>query len=168
MKKVLMVFLLCALLPSCKKEEMQAPPKEKPAAAAPLSLPDLSGKTVSLADFKGKPVVLNMWASWCVPCRAEMPELEKMYEARKSSGLVVIAVNFKESNDTATKFVAKNGLTFTVLLDEHGVIEKDYQLFGLPTTYFIDKSGIIQHTYMGEMTKEIINQGLKTIGVEQY
>jgi len=153
---------------SCKNEEMKAPAEPKPYNAPAFSLTDLSGKQVLLSEFKGKPLLLNFWASWCVPCRAEMPELQNLHDARKDSGLVVLEVNFKETRDTAEKFATKNGLTFRILLDEHGAAARDFQLFGLPTTYFIDRAGVIRHSYMGEMTKEIINAGLKTIAVQEY
>lgn len=153
---------------ACNKEGMKAPEEPKPYAAPSFTLTDLSGKQVSLAEYKGKPVVLNFWASWCVPCKAEMPELQKLRDARKNSGLEVLAVNFKESPETAAAFAKKGGFSLTFLLDEKGKTASEYQVFGLPTTYFLDGAGLIRHNYMGEMTKEIINGGLKKISVEEY
>lgn len=157
-----------ALFVSCERDEMKAPPEPKPYSAPPFSLTDLSGKAVSLADYKGKPLIINFWATWCPPCKAEMPELQRARDARKDAGLEVLAINFKEKPETAADFVRKNGYSMAFLLDELGVAGKDYQVFGLPTSYFVDRSGTIRHTYHGDMTREIINDGLKKISVEEY
>ncbi len=170
MKKLLILLLLCAVLPaySCKKEEMKAAPAAKPLPAPPFTLANLSGKQVSLAEYKGKPLLINVWATWCAPCIAELPELQNVQNARKDEGLVVLEINYKEPRDPVAAFMKKNGYTLEVLLDENGEIARDYQMFGLPTSYFVDRAGVIQYTYMGDMTKEIINDGLKKISVDPY
>lgn len=170
MKKLFFLILLCAVLPvsSCNKEEMKPAPEAKPAPAPPFTLANLSGKQVSLADFKGKPLIVNVWATWCHPCLNELPELQNVQNVRKDAGLVVLEINYKEPHDPVADFIKKNNYTFEVLLDEKGNISANYQMFGLPTSYFVDRAGVIQYTYMGEMTKEIINDGLKKISVAPY
>lgn len=162
---VIIILALTAILFS-SKEEMEAPPKTEPVAAPQFSLPNLLGKQVSMSDFHNKPVMINFWATWCVPCRNEMPEIERVYLLRRDYGLVVLAINLKESRDVIEKYLKKNDFSFQILMDEAGNVSDKFQLFGLPTTYFIDKEGIIQYSYMGEMTKEIINTGLKAISVK--
>ncbi|MBI5637259.1 MAG: TlpA family protein disulfide reductase [Nitrospinae bacterium] len=170
MKKLFIILLLCAVLPaySCKKEEMKPAPAAKPLPAPPFTLANLAGKQVSLAEYKGKPLLINIWATWCAPCIAELPELQNVQNARKDAGLTVLEINYKEPRDPVAAFIKKNGYTLEVLLDEKGDVGRDYQMFGLPTSYFVDRAGVIQHTYMGDMTKEIINDGLKKISVEPY
>lgn len=168
MKKLFIILLLCALpVYSCNKEEMKAAPVAKPAPAPSFTVTNLEGKQVSLADYKGKPLLINIWATWCAPCVAELPELQNLHDARKDV-LTVLEINYKEPHDTVAAFIKNNGYTLEVLLDEKGDIGRDYQMFGLPTSYFVDSAGVIQHTYMGDMTKEIINDGLKKIAVSPY
>ncbi len=169
MKKLLILLLLCALLPvyACKKEEMKAAPEPKPQPAPAFALTNLAGKQVSLADYKGKPLLINIWATWCAPCVAELPELQNLQNARKDV-LTLLEINYKEPGEAVATFIKKNNYTMEVLLDEKGDVGRDYQMFGLPTSYFVDRNGVIQHTYMGDMTKEIINDGLKKISVAPY
>lgn len=170
MKKLFILFLLCAALPlnSCKKGEMKPVPAAKPSAAPAFTLANLAGKQVSLADYKGRPVLINVWATWCHPCLDELPELQNLQNARKEAGLAVLEINYKEPREPVAAFIKKNNYTLEVLLDEEGNISRDYQMFGLPTSYFVDRAGMIQYTYMGDMTREIINDGLKKIAVDPY
>lgn len=169
MKRMFLLLLLCAVLPvhACNKEEMKATPEAKPLPAPPFTLSNLAGKQVSLAEYKGKPLLINVWATWCAPCVAELPELQNLHNARKDV-LTLLEINYKEPRDLVTAFIKKNNYTMDVLLDEKGDVGRDYQMFGLPTSYFVDRAGVIQYTYMGDMTKEIINDGLKKISVDPY
>ncbi len=169
MKKLFFALLLSAILPvySCHKEEMKAAPEPKPVPAPAFTLTNLAGKQVSLADYKGKPLLINIWATWCAPCVAELPELQNLYNHRKDS-LTLLEINYKEPHDTVDAFIKKNEYSMEVLLDEKGDVGRDYQMFGLPTSYFVDSNGVIQHTYMGDMTRDIINDGLKRISVDPY
>jgi thiol-disulfide isomerase/thioredoxin len=169
MKKILIIticllVLVIALFNS--GEKMEVPLKTEPTVAPQFTLPNLYGQQVSLSDFHNKPVMVNFWATWCVPCRNEMPEIENVYRMRQDYGLEVLAINLKESKDIVEKYVKNNDFSFQILLDEAGEVSDEFQLFGLPTTYFIDKEGVIQYSYMGEMTGEIINTGLKAISVK--
>jgi len=109
-----------------------------------FKLPNLEGKTVSLSDLRGKPVMLNFWTTWCPPCQAEMPHIQQVYEAWSDKGLVVLAINLGESSAKVKEFVQSYGLSFPVLLDTKQGTAQKYNIGGIPTTFFIDKNGIIQ------------------------
>jgi peroxiredoxin len=117
---------------------------EKPATriqAPDFTLQDLSGKRVRLQDLRGKVVFLNFWATWCPPCRLEMPTMEKLHLEFKEQGLEVVAVNIRESEDTVRQFVDQLGLSFTVLLDRRGSVSDEYGAWSIPITYIIDRRG---------------------------
>jgi len=145
--------------------DMEAPPKPEPFPAAEFTLNDLEGKKASLSDYKGKKLIINFWATWCVPCVEEMPELEELYKERKSGGLEMLMINAKESKEVVKKYIEKNDYTFRILLDEKGAVMRDYQVFGLPSTFFIDENGIVQYSYMGRLTAGVTKMGLKSISV---
>lgn len=116
-----------------------------------FQLEDLNGKTVSLKEFRGKVIVLNFWATWCAPCRAEMPSLENLYRNLKDKGLVIIGVSVDSSEKTVQSFVKERGITFPILLDKRKEVSfDDYGVIGLPVTFLIDKKGIIVDKVFGE------------------
>ncbi|MBO8155117.1 MAG: TlpA family protein disulfide reductase [Bacillaceae bacterium] len=115
-------------------------------AAPDFTLESLAGEEVSLSDFRGKKVFLNFWASWCPPCRAEMPEMQEFHE-KYGDEVVIIAVNAtgtERSLDVVKEYVEKNNYTFTILLDKDLKVNATYQALSLPTTYYINSEGIIQ------------------------
>ncbi len=114
---------------------------EKKILAPAFTLEDLSGKRVSLKDLKGKVVFLNFWATWCIPCRQEMPTMEELHREFKGQGLEVVAVNIKESMKEARKFFDELGLTFTALLDKDGKVSEEYGAWSIPLSYFINRNG---------------------------
>lgn len=118
---------------------------EKPAPH--FTLRDLKGNQVSLSDFRGQPVVLNFWATWCSPCRVEIPHLEALYTKYKNQGLVVIGVNI-ETDYMKVKNFAESQISYTVLLDGH-TQSQGYDVRGIPCTYYIDREGIIRHRSVG-------------------
>ena len=118
---------------------------EKPAPN--FTLRDLRGNQVSLSDFRGQPVVLNFWATWCSPCRVEIPHLEALYTKYKDQGLVVIGMN-TETDYMKVKHFAEPQISYTVLLDG-GTQAQGYDVSGIPCTYYIDRAGIIQHRSVG-------------------
>ncbi|NNM66705.1 MAG: TlpA family protein disulfide reductase [Spirochaetales bacterium] len=102
----------------------------------------LDGKTVELADYKGKVILLNFWATWCPPCRAEMPTIEKLYQALKNEqNFVFLAVDAHEKPAQVKSFIQKTGYSFPVLLDTTGEADAEYSVQAIPTTYLIDRSG---------------------------
>jgi thiol-disulfide isomerase/thioredoxin len=116
------------------------PPKER-VESIDFELQDLSGTTRSLSDFKGKVVFLNFWATWCGPCRFEMPSMEKLYRRFKDRGLEIVAVNLQEDRDSVQRFVDEYELSFPVLLDTTGRIGATYGARSIPTTYILDRDG---------------------------
>jgi thiol-disulfide isomerase/thioredoxin len=131
--------------------------------APPFALADLFDATLSreLADYAGQPVILNFWASWCVPCRIEMPALQQAYEDGRQAGLVVLGVNetYIDSLDAAQEFYRELALTFPAVSDDMGITsEKKYQVIGLPTTVFISPAGQIAHRHIGQMTEQQVKE----------
>ncbi|MBI2350186.1 MAG: redoxin domain-containing protein [Deltaproteobacteria bacterium] len=116
---------------------------DKKVSAPDFSLSDLHGNTVNLHDLKGKVVFLNFWATWCPPCRLEMPAMEKLHEEFRSQGLVVLAINYREGAAEIKSFLKEHQLTFPVLLDRGGNAFELYRAWSLPTTYLIGKNGEI-------------------------
>lgn len=121
-----------------------------PGSKAPdFELYDLEGNIHKLSDFKGTPVMLNFWATWCGPCRSEMPHLEDIYSEWKDKDLVFFAVNVGETSSDVREFMEYYGFTMPVLLDGAKTVSHKYGISGIPTTYFIDGDGIIQDRVVG-------------------
>jgi peroxiredoxin len=119
--------------------------------APDFSLPTSSGEIITLSDLRGQAVLINLWATWCPPCRAEMPAIEKVYNEYKDEGFVVLAINMTHQDDpfNIAPFVAEHGLTFPILLDETGATARAYQLRSLPSSFFIGRDGIINEVVIG-------------------
>jgi peroxiredoxin len=111
--------------------------------AQDFTLPDLDGNQVSLHDYRGKLISLNFWATWCIPCREEMPAMEQLHRTFQPQGLAILAMNLKESPDKVKAFFDQYRLSYTALLDESGSVFRDYQVMGLPTTYLIGREGTL-------------------------
>lgn len=120
-------------------------------AAPEIDLELLDGSRVRLSDLRGQVVVLNLWASWCPPCRAEMPALQALHEQRSADGVVVLAVNstVQDTEQAARDFAREYGLTFPIGLDRDGQATRLYQVRALPSTFFIDRQGIIRRVVVG-------------------
>lgn len=121
---------------------------------------------VSLADYRGQVVMINIWATWCPPCRAEMPAIQEAYQEYKDQGLVVLALNttFQDSEADVRAFVTEFELSFPILLDRTGDVSMRYQLRGLPSTYFIDRKGVIQSVVVGgPMAETVIRSNVENL-----
>jgi cytochrome c biogenesis protein CcmG/thiol:disulfide interchange protein DsbE len=126
---------------------------------APIfSLEHLDGTQVALSDFRGKPVMLNFWATWCPPCRAEMPAIQNIAARYRDDGLVVLLVNQGEEAATVREYLAGIGLVATVLLDPRGGVASTYRIRALPTTVFIDREGRIRDIALGGPVAETFLQ----------
>jgi peroxiredoxin len=108
-----------------------------------FSLSALEGETGSLSSYKGKVVFLNFWATWCGPCRVEMPSLEAIYNKFSDRGLEMLAVNCAEDNAAVRSFIKNEGFSFPVLLDLDGRVSANYGILSIPTTFLIDRDGMI-------------------------
>ena len=116
-----------------------------------FQLVDTTGKTWRLADFRGRAVLLNFWASWCEPCRAEMPSLQQAGSLHGADKLLVLAINFKEKPASALQFAERSGITLPVLLDVDGQAARRWGVRVFPTTLTIDRQGQPRHRVRGEM-----------------
>jgi peroxiredoxin len=134
------------------------------AKAPNFSLKTLDGKQVELSDYKGKKVMLNFWATWCPPCKKEMPDMEK-YTQQAGDDVVVLAVNIDPENDVQA-FVEDNGITFTIPLDSQSAknpVNERYKILSIPTTYFIDKKGIIRNKVISAMTLKDMERNINSM-----
>ena len=120
-------------------------------AAPSFELKNSEGKIVTLSSLRGQVVVVNFWASWCPPCRAEMPALESVSEDYVKQGVVILGINAtnQDSSQSAQAFMAEMGLNFPILFDTDGAVSKLYQVSALPSTFFIGRDGIIQEVIIG-------------------
>ena len=116
-------------------------------AAPDFTLKDFNGNQVSLSDFKGKVVVLNFWATWCGPCREEIPHMDALYKQYKEQGLVVIGINAEANHKNVEKF-AEAKMSYTVLLDGEAQ-GREYGVTGIPCTFYVDRKGIVRHRDVG-------------------
>ncbi len=114
-----------------------------------FQLRNLNGQTVSLFDLRGKPVLINFWATWCPPCKYEMPFLQQVHDSWSAKGLVLLAVDIGETQTTVQKFMTDLNLTLTVPMDANRNVAKDYGITAIPTSFFIDKNGVIQQKVIG-------------------
>jgi cytochrome c biogenesis protein CcmG, thiol:disulfide interchange protein DsbE len=119
--------------------------------APDFTLNTLDGQTITLSQLRGKPVIINFWASWCPPCREEMPALEQVYLDYKDKGLIILAVNstIQDTRENASGFAGQNKLTFPIPLDEEGRVTLSYQVQSLPTTFFVNMDGTINEIVIG-------------------
>jgi peroxiredoxin len=113
------------------------------------ALESLAGEHFALADLRGQVVILNFWATWCPPCRSEMPAIEQVYRTYLDQGLTVMAVNAGEAEQQTKAFVEEMGLTFPVLPDRDGHVSRVYRVTSLPTTFFVDRTGTIREIAVG-------------------
>jgi len=160
-------MLLCVVVLSTyigvKVELVNRPPlKEMPAQQEPppspmqgkplpdLKLTDLSGKSVQLSDYRGKVLFINIWATWCAPCRDEMPSMESLYQKLKGDGFEMIGISIDEGGLEVVKpFVKEFGLTFPILHNSTGDVQKKFMTTGVPETFLVNKNGIILHHMIG-------------------
>jgi peroxiredoxin len=114
-----------------------------------MVLPDMDGKTHSLAEMRGKVVVVNFWATWCPPCREEMPSMQRVWELTREEGVVMLAVDVGETEETVFPFVAEHGIGFPILLDKDSAVTGRWPVLGLPTTFVIDPEGRMTYQAIG-------------------
>jgi peroxiredoxin len=130
-----------------------------------LRTPD--GGELRFSDLRGKPVLVNFWASWCTPCRQEMPEIVRAYDARSDDGLVVVAIDLQENAQQVREFADEFGMDFTLVIDRTGQVAEAWRIGGpvegIPSSYFIDADGVVQARVFGPMDAETIERELAKI-----
>lgn len=142
----LWVFLFALLVASCAPD---APKPEVGKPAPDFSLQTLDGRTVRLSDLKGKVVFVNLWATWCPPCREEMPSMVRLYNFMRTRGVEILAVSEDTDREALRKFVERNAVTFPVLLDEGKRVYNLYRATGVPETHLIDRNGVLRSSTIG-------------------
>lgn len=168
--KLIFAFFLLIIMPfncdSNKSDDIsqeEKKPKAEPKPAQDFTLKDINGGEVKLSSLKGKAVVVNFWATWCYPCREEIPDLQKSYDENKDKGLVILGVNIKENESKVLKFAKDYKMTYPILLDIDGTISDAYRVFGIPMSFFIDRNGLIKDSFIGMLTKEDLSKKLTMI-----
>ena len=156
-KRIIVLFIVViALLAGCKDRGGRPD-----TAASDFSLKDMNGKTVRLSDYKGKVVLLEFWATWCPPCRASVPGLEKLHKAYKDKGLVLLAVAMDMGGDDEVRsYIKESGITYTVLKGTEDVATK-YQVRSIPMMLVLGKDGKIAKRYIGMGSDEDLETDIK-------
>lgn len=149
---VLYIYLFVLILVTWPGQAYPSGADHETGKLAPLfELPDINGKNVLLSGFRGNIVLINFWATWCGPCRAEMPSLNNLYNALKDKGLVVIAISSDTSEKPVRSFVSDKKISFPVLMDKEKSVSFDlYGIVGIPITFVLDRNGIVVEKIIGE------------------
>jgi cytochrome c biogenesis protein CcmG, thiol:disulfide interchange protein DsbE len=165
-KRVAMVFVPALLVAGAAVWWFTQRPPDRPVVgqtAPEFSLASLTGSAVSLNTYRGHPVVVNFWATWCEPCKQEMPALQA--EAASNQDLVVLGVDSIEPAVKVKPFVDQLGINFPILLDQDGSVVGEYEVIGMPTSFFIDRSGVLRSVYRGALAADTLHDGLAAIGI---
>ncbi|HHH12749.1 MAG TPA: TlpA family protein disulfide reductase [Thiolapillus brandeum] len=150
MRKILVLLFLLATAPALAVKPGKGMTEVPDRPQAPdFTLRDLDGNEHRLADYRGKVLIVNFWATWCPPCRAEMPSMERAWQKTKDKDVVLIAINVGEDEDTIFQFTADYPVTFPLLLDENSEVVGPWGVRGLPTTYVVDPDGRIVYRAIG-------------------
>lgn len=156
MKYSIQIYMVVALLlVVCKTLIAETRNQTLPELTEPFNAPNFTlqgeeGKTYRLKDYRGKVVILNFWATWCPPCREEMPSMERAWKKVKDDNdIAILAINVGEDADTIFEFMGHYPVTFPLLMDIDGNVVKQYPVRGLPTTYIIDPAGMVTHRAVG-------------------
>jgi peroxiredoxin len=153
--------LAVALTAGACTDSLDAPAGPGVGRQAPdLRLESLDGRQVSLADYAGQVVLLNFWATWCPPCKEEIPAIEKAYQAHRDDGFVVLGINDGEASEVIRAFADELGITYPVLIDKRGDVAAQYRRRGLPLTVIVDRDGVIQVRHEGYLTADQLDSYL--------
>jgi peroxiredoxin len=123
-----------------------------------FELTTLDGSKARLSDFKGQPVVVNFWATWCGPCQSEMPAIQAAHDRYAKDNVNFLGVNVQESRDAAQFFMTSKSLAFPILLDIAGDVSRTYRVKSLPSTFFVDRQGVLREQFTGEMNASVIDR----------
>ncbi|VAW68757.1 Thiol:disulfide oxidoreductase related to ResA [hydrothermal vent metagenome] len=144
------LFLPCYLLTvNLAHAEQSLTQLKKPMLAPAFKLNDLDGIPHPLSEYRGKPVIVNFWATWCPPCREELPSMNRAWDIIKNEGIIMLAINVAEDEDTIFKFLGDYPINFTLLLDQNAETAGQWPMKGLPTTYVVNPHGYIVYRAVG-------------------
>jgi len=156
-----------SLFPGSTSESQEGAASYEIGSPAPdFVLEDLSGNPVKLSELKGRLVVLNFWATWCTPCRTEMPEFQEIYQQNEQD-LVVLGINLEQSPGEIQEFISQLKVTYPILLDTDGLVSRLYKVIQLPNTYFIDRQGILRVRHIGFLSSDQFQEYLDKVGVSE-
>ncbi|MBT3322350.1 MAG: TlpA family protein disulfide reductase [Anaerolineae bacterium] len=147
-------------------EEYSSVPMEVDFLAPELSLTNLSGEKENLEDYHGQVVLVNLWATWCPPCKAELPVLQEFYEDHVEEGFVIIGIDSQEKPETVEKYLATINLTYPIWIDENGDGAKAFSSYTLPTSFVIDREGTVRLAWTGQISKYMLEEHVTPV-IEQ-
>ncbi len=131
--------------------------------APAFHLADLQGRTVDLSSFAGRPVIVNFWASWCIPCQQEFPLYRQALGQYAAQGLEVLGIIFNDTPDRARAFMSREGATWPALIDPDGAVARAYRVAAIPTSYFVDRHGVIRAASYGPPPADALASYLRQI-----
>lgn len=132
--------------------------------AQPFELPRFDAGTVDLAEYEGKPVFLYFWASWCAPCQAEAPLIERLWPEYRDRGYAFVGVNIQDQESAARAFIQRHNLSFPLVRDKEGAVYLDYGVYGLPESFFLKPGLEVHQKFLGEFTEQDLRDRLDAIG----
>jgi peroxiredoxin len=154
-------------LPAALNTTGRSPASDVGRPAPDFVLRNADGGTLRLSDLRGQAVLVNFWASWCAPCRQEMPEIVRAYGERRDDGLTVVAINLQENAAQVREFAEDFGMTFPVVIDRSGEVASAWRIGGpvegIPSSYFLDAEGVVRDRVFGPMSAERLREGLATV-----
>jgi len=157
----LLVFLIVAVAACAGPGEAAPQGVLQGTRARDFDLESLEGTEVSLSDYRGSIVLVNLWATWCQPCRDEIPDLEAAYQELKDEGFVVLGINVEEPLETVAPFVQDFGMSYPILLDKEAEVLKAYRAQGLPMSFIVDRDGMIQVRHTGYLAADQLHTYLE-------
>jgi peroxiredoxin len=153
----ILIIIAAVLLLSDKPSSQAAGPAQIGKRLKDFGLSDITGKTVHLSDYAGQVVLVNAWATWCPPCKAEMPDLNAYYQAHQKDGFTILAVNAGDSASVTADFASQKGLAFPVLLDPNTRLLDSLGIYSYPTSIVVGSDGIIKTIHVGMFTPETLS-----------
>ena len=152
---LLLILLLGLILAACGSFSTPLPALDGTEPVPNISLPTPDGDMLSISDYRGQVVFLNFWGTYCPPCVDEMPDLQAVYEELKDEDFVLIGLNAEEKPEKIKAFVQENGITFPIVISDDATVNAIFGLKHMPTTWFIDKNGILRGKMEGQMSKDM-------------
>ena len=163
------ILMMLMAMPVWAQHVHPAPQNTVPvigAAAVPFNLKTLEGKAAGLETFRGKPLVINFFASWCDPCREEMPVINEL-AAKAGGNYQVLGIAVEDSRAAVSEYVKEAKLVFPIALDLNSTVKRAYRIFGPPATFFVDGQGVIRDIVMGPITSERVKEAVKKVGLQR-